>query len=47
MKAQEKRKQMKVIAHPTRQGFWTILIQGGIYGCYERKALAIAVLLTM
>jgi len=37
---------MKVIAHPTRPGFWTILIDGSIYGCYDRKALAIAVVLT-
>jgi hypothetical protein len=37
---------MKVIPHPIRPGHWTILIDGGIYGCYERKALAIAVMLT-
>ena len=37
---------MKVIAHPTRPGHWTILIDGGIYGCYDRKELAIAVMLT-
>jgi hypothetical protein len=37
---------MKVIAHPSRPGFWTILIDGGIYGCYDRKELAIAVMLT-
>lgn len=37
---------MRVIAHPTVPGCWTILIDGGIYGCYDRKELAIAVLLT-
>ena len=38
---------MKVIKHPIRPGFWTILINGGIYGCYDRKSLAISILLTM
>lgn len=41
---------MKVIAHPTRPGYWTICItdeRGSvIYGEYDRKDLAIAVMLT-
>jgi hypothetical protein len=37
---------MKVIAHPTKPGFWTILIDGRIYGCFARRELAIATMLT-
>lgn len=41
---------MKVIAHPTRKGFWTIAITDdrgtAIYGAYDRRELAIAVMLT-
>lgn len=40
----------KVIAHPTKPGFWTICITdergSAIYGAYARKELAIAFLLT-
>jgi hypothetical protein len=41
---------MKVIPHPTRSGYWTICITdergSAIYGVYDRKELAIAVMLT-
>ena len=41
---------MKVIAHPTARGFWTIAITDEtgtfIYGKYERRELAVAVMLT-
>lgn len=37
---------MKVIPHPLRPGFWTILINDRIYGEYDRYALAVAVMLT-
>lgn len=37
---------MKVIAHPTKPGFWTILAGGSICGCFDRYALAVAYLLT-
>lgn len=41
---------MKVIPHPTRKGFWTIAITDdrgtAIYGEYDRRELAIAVMLT-
>ena len=36
----------KVIPHPTRQGFWTIQIGDRIYGEYDRRELAIAIMLT-
>ena len=38
---------MRVIPHPTQNGYWTIAVDGSIYGCYDRRELAIAVLLTM
>lgn len=38
--------EMSVIQHPLKEGFWTILIGDSIYGCYERRELAIAVMLT-
>jgi hypothetical protein len=38
---------MKVINHPNRAGYWTIKIGNSIYGCYDRKSLAITILLTM
>jgi hypothetical protein len=34
---------MQVIAHPTKPGFWTIRIGNGIYGEFDRYALAVAV----
>lgn len=34
--------QRKVIPHPGRRGCWTILIDGGIYGCYDSYAVAVA-----
>lgn len=41
---------MKVVPHPTMLGRWTIQITdehgSGIYGAYERRDLAIAVMLT-
>lgn len=37
---------MKVIPHPLRKGFWTIQIGNRIYGEYDRRELAIAVMLT-
>ena len=41
---------MKVIPHPTQRGCWTIAITDergtAIYGCYDRRELAIAVMLT-
>lgn len=37
---------MKVIAHPLKPGFWTILIEGAIYGCFDRRELATAYMLT-
>ena len=37
---------MTVIAHPTKPGYWTILIDGAIYGAYDRRSLAVARLLT-
>jgi hypothetical protein len=41
---------MQVITHPTRLGYWTICITdergSAIYGTYERRELAIAVMLT-
>ena len=36
---------MRVIPHPTQNGYWTIAVDGSIYGCYDRRELAIAVLL--
>lgn len=38
---------MKVIKHPKKSGFWTIQIGNSIYGCYDRKSLAVTILLTM
>lgn len=38
---------MKVIQHPTRKDYWTILINNSIYGCYDRKSLAVTIMLTM
>lgn len=38
---------MRVIAHPKKLGFWTILIGDGIYGCYARRELAIATMCTL
>lgn len=41
---------MKVVPHPTNPGRWAILITdrngSGLYGAYERRDLAIAVMLT-
>ena len=37
---------MQVIAHPLKNGFWTILKDGRIYGEFDRRELAIAVMLT-
>lgn len=41
---------MKVIPHPTRKGFWTIAITDdrgtAIYGAYDRRGLAISIMLT-
>ena len=41
---------MRVIPHPIKLGFWTIAVSNGtntaIYGTYERRELAIAVMLT-
>ena len=37
---------MQVIAHPLKAGFWTILKDGRIYGEFDRRELAIAVMLT-
>lgn len=41
---------MKVIPHPTMPGHWTISVTDqygtAIYGAYDRKELAIAVMLT-
>lgn len=41
---------MKVIPHPTQRGCWTIAITDesgtAIYGSYDRRELAIAVMLT-
>ena len=41
---------MKVIPHPTEIGRWTILITdqygSAIYGSYDRRDLAVAVMLT-
>lgn len=37
---------MKVIPHPRRPGFWTILIGNSIYGEFDRRELAIAIMLT-
>ncbi|HEV8263236.1 MAG TPA: hypothetical protein VGQ19_21060 [Burkholderiales bacterium] len=36
----------KVIPHPTRKGFWTILIGDRIYGEFDRRELAVAIMLT-
>ena len=38
--------QMQVIAHPTKPGFWTILIGGHIYGAYDCRAVAVGVMLS-
>ena len=38
---------MQVVKHPTMSGFWTIRIGNSIYGVYNRRSLAVAVLLTM
>lgn len=38
---------MRVVNHPNKSGSWTIKIGNSIYGCYDRKSLAIAVMLTM
>lgn len=40
----QRRRAMQVIAHPLKPGFWTILSGGSIYGCYDRRELAIAVM---
>ena len=37
---------MRVISHPTKPGFWTIVVDGRIYGAYVRRELAVAVMLT-
>jgi hypothetical protein len=37
---------MRIIPHPRKIGFWTILVDGRIYGAYARRELAIAVMLT-
>lgn len=37
---------MKVIPYPHKPGYWTILIDNSIYGCYDRESLAISVMLT-
>ena len=37
---------MQVIAHPIRPGHWTILKDGTIWGCWDRRELAIAIMLT-
>ena len=37
---------MKIIPHPTKPGFWTIRIDGRIYGEFARRELAVAVMLT-
>jgi hypothetical protein len=36
----------KVIPHPTIPGHWTIQIGNSIYGAYDRRELAIAIMLT-
>jgi hypothetical protein len=42
--------QRKVIPHPTKKGFWTICITdergSAIYGAYDRRDLAISIMLT-
>lgn len=38
---------MKVVNYPNKPGYWTIQIGDSIYGCYNRKSLAVAVMLTM
>jgi hypothetical protein len=41
---------MKVIPHPSHPGFWTICVTdergSAIYGKYDRRELAVAVMLT-
>jgi len=37
---------MRVIAHPTKPGFWTIVIDGKIYGAFDRREIAVAHMLT-
>lgn len=37
---------MQVITHPIKFGFWTILKDGRIYGEFDRREMAIAVMLT-
>jgi hypothetical protein len=36
----------QVIPHPLRSGFWTIQIGNSIYGEFDRRELAIAIMLT-
>jgi hypothetical protein len=42
--------EMKVVPHPTKPGFWTIRVKDergfSIYGEYDRRELAVAVMLT-
>lgn len=35
---------MQVIKHPIQTNCWTILKDGKIYGCFDRYALAVAVM---
>ncbi len=37
---------VKVISHPRFPGFWAILIDGSLYGKFERRALAVAYAVT-
>jgi hypothetical protein len=37
---------VRVVPHPCFPGFWAILVNGSLYGKFERRALAIAYAVT-
>jgi len=37
---------VKVIQHPNFPGFWAILIDGSLYGKFDRRELAVAYAVT-